>query len=296
MPEALAQAAPLYEDAKVNVNHPKGNPGGPRDYQDRIGTIRDVARAAGEGLFADFHFNPKHALAEQLMWDAEHAPENVGFSHNVEARTARRGERVVVEAITRVQSVDLVADPATTRGLFESAAVAAAAAALPSRRRAGEPPTARNPTLGRHRGWSTATTEPSIPSVASVRREQTAEIDRLRQEVDRLTAAGSDAAEAQPGAAAAARVRPARRGRGRSLGEGRRQRAVPRVAPGGGRRAGDAGPGGGAGAAGADAGRRRRRAAHGEPAAAVARSASGVSRAADRRQEFCGSDYVMRRR
>ena len=51
---------------------------------------RDPQRggAAGDGLFADFHFNPKHALAEQLLWDAEHAPENVGFSHNVEARTA----------------------------------------------------------------------------------------------------------------------------------------------------------------------------------------------------------------
>ncbi|MGO9597438.1 MAG: hypothetical protein ACLP7Q_05395, partial [Isosphaeraceae bacterium] len=56
--------------------------------------------------------------------DAEHAAENVGFSHNVEARTSRRGDRVVVEAILRVQSVDLVADPATTRGLFESAATA----------------------------------------------------------------------------------------------------------------------------------------------------------------------------
>ena len=119
LPEALAQAAALYEDAKVNVNHPRGNLGGPRDYQDRIGAIRNVA-ARPEGLFADFHFNPKHQLAEQLLWDAEHAPENVGFSHNVEARTARRGERVVIEAITRVQSVDLVADPATTRGLFEA--------------------------------------------------------------------------------------------------------------------------------------------------------------------------------
>jgi hypothetical protein len=121
LPDALAQAAPLYEDAKVNVNHPKGNPAGPRDYQDRIGVIRNVALRSGEGLFADLHFNPKHSLAEQLLWDAEHAPENVGFSHNVEARTARRGDRMVVEAITRVQSVDLVADPDTTRGLFESA-------------------------------------------------------------------------------------------------------------------------------------------------------------------------------
>ena len=119
LPETLVQAARLYEEAKVNVNHPKGNPAGPRDYQDRIGTIRGVAMRPGEGLFGDFHFNPKHALAEQLIWDAEHAAENVGFSHNVEARTSRRGDRVVVEAILRVQSVDLVADPATTRGLFE---------------------------------------------------------------------------------------------------------------------------------------------------------------------------------
>lgn len=121
LPEALRQAAALYEGAKVHVNHAKSPGGGPRDYQDRIGRIRGVEFRADEGLFADFHFNPKHALAEQLLWDAEHAPENVGFSHNVEARVARRGEQTIIEAITRVESVDLVADPATTRGLFESA-------------------------------------------------------------------------------------------------------------------------------------------------------------------------------
>ena len=127
LPEALSEATPLYEGAKVNVNHPKTAPGAARDYQDRIGAIRNVAVRGGEGLFADFHFNPQHALAGQLAWDAEHAPENVGFSHNVLARTARRGDRIVVESITKVQSVDLVADPATTRGLFETATAAASA-------------------------------------------------------------------------------------------------------------------------------------------------------------------------
>jgi hypothetical protein len=121
LPQALAEAAALYDGAKVNVNHPKGHPLAPRDYQDRIGVIRAVESHDGEGLFGDFHFNPRHALAEQLVWDAEHAPENVGFSHNVLARTARHGDDVVVEAITQVQSVDLVADPAATRGLFEEA-------------------------------------------------------------------------------------------------------------------------------------------------------------------------------
>jgi hypothetical protein len=116
---ALAEAIGLYEGAKVNVNHPKGHPHAPRDYQERLGVIRNVALRPSDGLFGNLHYNPKHPLAEQLAWDAEHSPENVGLSHNVEARTSRAGEETMVEAIVRVQSVDLVADPATTRGLFE---------------------------------------------------------------------------------------------------------------------------------------------------------------------------------
>jgi len=174
LPETLAQAAPLYEDAKVNVNHPKGNPTGPRDYQDRIGTIRHVAVRPSEGLFGDFYFNPKHALAEQLMWDAEHAPENVGFSHNVEARVGRRGERVAVEAITRVQSVDLVADPATTRGLFEAAAETGAAAPAA----AGTAPPLTLDDLQRD--------YPDL--LESIRQPQAEEIARLQEEIDRLRA------------------------------------------------------------------------------------------------------------
>lgn len=119
-PKALVEAATLYEGAKVNVNHPKGSPLSPRDYQDRIGVIRGVDFRPREGIFGDLHFNPKHTLAEQLIWDAEHATENVGFSHNVVARTSREASEVIVEEITQVTSVDLVADPATTRGLFES--------------------------------------------------------------------------------------------------------------------------------------------------------------------------------
>ena len=120
LPQAIHDAVPLYEEAKVNVNHDPKQPLAPRDYRDRIGVIRNVSVREGEGLFADFHFNPKHELAEQFLWDAEHAPENVGFSHNVTAQVAREGERFVVEKILEVKSVDLVADPATTSGLFES--------------------------------------------------------------------------------------------------------------------------------------------------------------------------------
>lgn len=119
---ALRRAIGLYEGSKVNVNHPERDPLAPRDYRDRLGIVRNVRVKAGQGLFGDLHYNPSHPLAEQLAWDAEHAPENVGLSHNVLARTRRDGQEIVVEAITRVQSVDLVADPATTAGLFEQTA------------------------------------------------------------------------------------------------------------------------------------------------------------------------------
>jgi len=177
--ETLSAAAGLYEDAKVNVNHPKGNPAGPRDYQDRIGVIRNVVVRREEGLFADFHFNPKHVLAEQLLWDAEHAPQNVGFSHNVQARVARRGEEIVVEAITRVQSVDLVADPATTRGLFESANGPANESANESHGRGPTPPESS----------SLEDVKRNHPElVETLCAEQLAEVQRLRAEVDRLEA------------------------------------------------------------------------------------------------------------
>ncbi len=164
LPDALRQAAPLYEGAKVNVNHPKHAAGAPRDYRDRIGVIRG-ATATDDGLLADFHFNPKHSLAEQLLWDAEHSPENVGFSHNVEARTVRRGDQLVVEAITRVQSVDLVADPATTRGLFEARGEGRAAMTLDELKR-------DHPEL-----------------VEALAEDRAGEIRRLKEEVVRLTAA-----------------------------------------------------------------------------------------------------------
>jgi hypothetical protein len=178
-PEAMAAAVALYEGAKVNVNHPKGSPLGPRDYQDRIGVIRNARIEGPDGLFADLHFNPKHALAEQLLWDAEHAAENVGFSHNAEARTSRAGDNVVVEEILCVRSVDLVADPATTQGLFESAGEAVPAQARP------EPASL---SLGEATVDDLQTARPDL--VAAVveehvqsKKRQDAEIERLQTEV-----------------------------------------------------------------------------------------------------------------
>ena len=115
---AVTRAIRMYEGAKVNIDHPEGATDKPRSYSDRFGQLKGI-RQESDGLYGDLHYNPKHRIAEQFAWDAEHAPENVGLSHNVMARTSKENGQLVVEEILKVQSVDLVADPATTRGLFE---------------------------------------------------------------------------------------------------------------------------------------------------------------------------------
>ncbi len=116
---AMSKAASLYEGAKANINHPKGSPKAPRDVEDRLGSFRAVEHRSGQGLYGNLHYNPKCRVAEALAWAAENSPSDIGFSHNVDAQTSRTNGRVIVESITRVQSVDLVADPATTNGLYE---------------------------------------------------------------------------------------------------------------------------------------------------------------------------------
>lgn len=114
--DALRKGVGLYEGVRVNINHVK--PGQPRGYADRIGRL-ESPRVQNGSIYADLRFNPKHALAEQLAWDAENAPGNVGLSHDAEGRLSRAGGKTLVEEILSVRSVDLVADPATTGGLFE---------------------------------------------------------------------------------------------------------------------------------------------------------------------------------
>lgn len=117
--KVLAAAVEQYEGAKVNVGHVKGRISTPREYSDRLGVLRNVEFRKDDGLYGDLHFNPKHAIAEQLAWDAENNPAAVGLSHAAFVRFRKEGLVEVAEEIKRVVSVDLVGDPATTAGLFE---------------------------------------------------------------------------------------------------------------------------------------------------------------------------------
>jgi len=127
-PEALKKAIPLYEGAVVNVDHVETPESGGdqqkpvfRKFADRIGRLSGVYFKEGEGLFArTFKFNPKHRMAEDLMYWAAEDPNGVGFSHHAFGASRVSGGKQIVESIREVRSVDLVANPATTKGLFES--------------------------------------------------------------------------------------------------------------------------------------------------------------------------------
>lgn len=118
---ALNDACRLYEGVKVNIDHPDSRSAHlPRGVGSFFGRLKNVRRK-NDAVFADLHFLKNHPLAAIVTEAAESMPEQLGLSHNAEGRTRRDGMgRVIVEALQHVNSVDVVTDPATNRGLFES--------------------------------------------------------------------------------------------------------------------------------------------------------------------------------
>jgi hypothetical protein len=119
-PATHSKSFAIMEGVVSNVDHHDPSKGERVSYRDRIGVFRNV-QATDTGTFGDYHVNPKHSLAEQLFWDAENAPEKLGFSIRGDGKINRKDPKhPIVEEIVSVSSVDLVANPATTHGLFES--------------------------------------------------------------------------------------------------------------------------------------------------------------------------------
>jgi ribosomal protein L12E/L44/L45/RPP1/RPP2 len=121
-PRACLEAAQtMYEGARCNLNHPRRDaPGVDRDVEDRFGIFHNP-RIGEDGAYADLHYLKSHPFAQQACEAAESMPEVFGFSHNAKTIQVPDGNGGIIhESITRVRSVDLVADPATTSSIFES--------------------------------------------------------------------------------------------------------------------------------------------------------------------------------
>ena len=117
-PEVIRRAAPLYEGASVRVDHPD-DPDANRTSDSVLGWLRNV-RVEGDGLYADLHYLQSHPFSRRLVEAARRNPRCFGLSHNADGDTEMQGGTMIVKEILEVRSVDLVADPATTTGLFES--------------------------------------------------------------------------------------------------------------------------------------------------------------------------------
>lgn len=156
--DVLERCQKLYEGALVNINHKLGAEG--RDYTDRIGRVVNV-RCESDGLYGDLVYNPHHKDAKSLEWWAENDQKAVGLSHMAQVRSKWTQEGIEeVTDIVKVDSVDLVANPATTKGLLESVAsasveedffdeVAKRLEARAVRKKAGEPIVERSEERGR---------------------------------------------------------------------------------------------------------------------------------------------------
>jgi len=120
-PAVLEKALPLFESCKVNLDHPlRGGKKEDRKVAERWGKLTSP-RVAPDGLYGDLLYNPHHPLTESILWWAENMPDCLGLSQYGRGTGRRKDDgRWQVESIDSVQSVDLVADPATTKSLFES--------------------------------------------------------------------------------------------------------------------------------------------------------------------------------
>ena len=117
--EAVAQSIGLYENIHVNLDHP-AHAAGDRSVISRIGWLAGVKQVSDGGLRGNLHILTSHPHGPSILEAAEKNPSMLGLSHNAEGRITKHDGKNVVEEITRVRSVDLVADPATANSLFES--------------------------------------------------------------------------------------------------------------------------------------------------------------------------------
>lgn len=111
----LARDYAKYESAPVNADH-----GDESTVGRRLGWFSDVKPGSDGRPRGRLNVLKSHPLAESVFEAAERNPSLFGMSHVAVCGTKRVNGRETVESINKVLSIDLVADPATTKSLYES--------------------------------------------------------------------------------------------------------------------------------------------------------------------------------
>ncbi len=118
--ECMQKAVPLFEGRQAFINHPTAEEErtGRRDVRNLAGRFSGIKYAEGK-IRGDLSLLPTPA-GEIFRGIAESDPAAAGLSSNAHGLWRSESGKQIVEELTEVFSVDLVANPATTKGLFES--------------------------------------------------------------------------------------------------------------------------------------------------------------------------------
>lgn len=121
-PQAMQDAARLYENNGVNIDHrSKKTPASERGFMESGGIIKNArVTDKGDKVRGDFHYLKTHPASPMLVERAQRFPESFGFSHDAEGETKKSSSGLLVESLSEVHSIDVVLKPATNAGLFES--------------------------------------------------------------------------------------------------------------------------------------------------------------------------------
>jgi hypothetical protein len=119
--DALRGAVPLYEGTKIYLNHPSDKEFTlDRKFEDWVGVAKD-AHLRSDGIYGTLRLRKNCEHYEGILEAAEQFPGSFGMSHVADGESRLIDGIEIIERITTVFSVDLVCEPATTAGLFESA-------------------------------------------------------------------------------------------------------------------------------------------------------------------------------
>lgn len=122
----ILAAASKYEGLKAYINHPaRGSETIERKYEDWAGRYQNVRGEEVDGsfgLYGDLKLRKGSGHYESLLADAEDPDfaKDFGISHVAICESDYEGETEVISEIVEALSGDIVTDPATNAGLFES--------------------------------------------------------------------------------------------------------------------------------------------------------------------------------
>jgi hypothetical protein len=118
-PDVFRRHIAKYDNAPVYADHGRGE----RSIEDKFAWIRNPRVDSDGTPRGDVHLLKSHKLFGQVIEAATRNPSLYGFSHVADCKVGKGSNgRERIESIETVVSVDLVAEPATTRGFFESRA------------------------------------------------------------------------------------------------------------------------------------------------------------------------------